>query len=474
MGEQTAISWTDSTINVWHGCHKVSAGCANCYAQVSTPVRVKRAAGLEVWGANAARSETKGWAGNLRKWNRAVPMGRTHRVFGQSLSDTFEDYRDGRVIRAHERDDVSLFALRARFFEVIEQCPALTFQLLTKRPENVTRMVPPAWLRSWPAHVWIGATVEDQENAERRIPHLLRIPAPVRFLSVEPQIGPVDVSRWLGYNPLHAIDIGDRNVRVRSRESGPLGDRERRHDLEGGRGTAQQMEQRRDRREGRQASFGFDCTAFVEVHDDQDQAAWEASHGGCASSGLPALLRPNPAGPDREPQERDHDRQSAGKSGTGHVRGADEARDRSSRATPEGSERRRQRYGEAHREGGSGDSTAQDGGGATQEHRGELWGIGPNDLKDCKGRALGISWLICGGESGPKARPFDLAWARSLRDQCRAAGVAFFLKQIGAKPIDTVEPTGHWDEGIRDSHGADEGEWPEDLRDCRAFPEAPR
>lgn len=48
MGDTTGITWTDSTINVWHGCDKVSAGCKHCYAEVSTPVRVKRAGGLEV------------------------------------------------------------------------------------------------------------------------------------------------------------------------------------------------------------------------------------------------------------------------------------------------------------------------------------------------------------------------------------------------------------------------------------------
>jgi len=292
MGETTGIAWTDSTINVWHGCDKVSAGCKHCYAEVSTPVRVKRAKGLEVWGRDAARDETRSWEANLRKWNReAAASGKVHRVFGQSLSDTFEDYRDGRVVRARERDDLSLFALRAAFFEVVEQCTALTFQLLTKRPENVLRMVPPSWLKAWPAHVWIGCTVEDQENADRRIPELLKVPAAVRFLSVEPQIGPVDLEPWL---------------------------------------------------------FDPRC------------APW-------------------------------------------------------------------------------------------------------------------FQWVIQGGESGPRARPFDLAWARSLRDQCRAAGVAYFLKQLGANPEFPCPPgcTDCMAHAIRDSHGGDESEWPADLRGCRAFPEAP-
>ena len=88
-----------------------------------------------------------------------------------------------------------------------------------------------------------------------------------------------------------------------------------------------------------------------------------------------------------------------------------------------------------------------------------------------------IDWVICGGESGPKARPFDIAWARSLRDQCAAAGTAFFLKQVGRRPAETQPALGGqigrtaYPLDLRDSHGGDESEWPDDLRGCRAFPE---
>jgi protein gp37 len=198
VGETTAIAWTDSTSNAWHGCEKVDALCKHCYAEVSTPVRVKRAHGLEVWGGDAARSETKSWERDLRKWNAAaLASGKVHRVFCQSLSDTFEDYHGGRVVRAAGIVDGSLDALRSKYLRVIEECTALTFQMLTKRPENVRRMVPSWWLTAWPAHVWIGTSVGDQESAEKRIPHLLRVPAAVRFLSVEPQLGPVDLSRYM-------------------------------------------------------------------------------------------------------------------------------------------------------------------------------------------------------------------------------------------------------------------------------------
>jgi len=89
-------------------------------------------------------------------------------------------------------------------------------------------------------------------------------------------------------------------------------------------------------------------------------------------------------------------------------------------------------------------------------------------------------WIIVGGESGPGARPFDLAWARSAVEQCRKAGVACFVKQLGARPqAHTYDPfTGdsvgtHPFHGLRDRKGGDPSEWPEDLR-VREFPKEQR
>ncbi|MGJ8641831.1 MAG: DUF5131 family protein [Luteolibacter sp.] len=78
----------------------------------------------------------------------------------------------------------------------------------------------------------------------------------------------------------------------------------------------------------------------------------------------------------------------------------------------------------------------------------------------------GIDWVIVGGESGNNARPFDLAWARSLRDQCHASGVAFFVKQLGSNPVEAGDRF-----QLNDGHGGDWSEWPEDLR-IREMPEA--
>jgi hypothetical protein len=90
----------------------------------------------------------------------------------------------------------------------------------------------------------------------------------------------------------------------------------------------------------------------------------------------------------------------------------------------------------------------------------------------CDGEPAPLHWVIVGGESGPGARPFDLAWGRSIVQQCKAAGVACFVKQLGAVPMYL-----RWEDKammpvdrVRDRKGGDPAEWPDDLR-VRQFPE---
>lgn len=317
MGETTAITWTDSTFNPWVGCAKVSAGCKNCYASVETFTRRERARGIELWGENAARHVTSdaNWKKPLA-WNReAAKAGVRRRVFCASLADVFEDRPD-------------LAGPRARLFGLIRATPWCDWLLLTKRPENAARLWAiaaadnalatvddgtldvrvPADGREWLPNIWLGTTVEDQRRADERIPHLLRVPAAVRFLSCEPLLEGVDLES--------AFAVRDANGEM----SGPR----------------------------------------------------------CKTDGSPA-----------------------------------------------------------------------------------------------------IDWVIVGGESGHHARPFDVAWARSIVAQCREAGVAPFVKQLGALPQD--QGTGlDWPEGVSflvpgsrvvldDKKGGDMSEWPADLR-VREFP----
>lgn len=264
MAENTAIEWADHTFNPWVGCTKVSPGCDHCYAEARMDTRLH----LVSWGPGQPRQRTKTW-GSPKRWNGQhaeffARHGRRQRVFCASLADVF--------------DNEVPTEWRADLFQLIETTPNLDWLLLTKRIGNAKEMMFRArggYLPLLP-NVWIGATVVNQAEADRDIPKLLAVPARVRFLSIEPMLGAIDLT----------LD-------------------------------------------------GLVCTA----------CRW------CADTG---------SDPDT---------------------------------------------------------------GAVEHCRRCEW--------TGKGDEWGIDWVICGGESGPGARPIHPDWARSLRDQCAAAGVPFLFKQWG-------------------------------------------
>ena len=297
MGKETGISWTNHTFSPWWGCSRVSPGCEHCYAETFAK-RVghsKSGSKLPLWGVDAERrpASAASWA-ELVKWNaKAKRDGVRRRVFVASMADVFEV--------APERNasaNLVMDAGRKRLWSAIEDAPHLDFQLLTKRPENVEAFVP--WGNDWPTNVWLGVTAEDQARADERIPVLLEIPARVRFVSAEPLLEELNLSRY----------VFDREASIRKVMRGPALN-----------------------------------------YDQADSVITSA-----------------------------------------------------------------------------------------------------------------IDWVIVGGESGPGARPFALEWARALVEQCSAAGVACFVKQMGSRPT--------WMGGrvdLRDPKGGDPLEWPEALR-VRQFP----
>lgn len=272
VAERTAIEWCDATFNPWIGCTRVSPACDDCYAARSTPARTL---GVE-WGPGQPRRRTgdDNWA-QPKRWAKTMParLGRRPRVFCASLADWLDN-------------EVPIEWL-VELLDLIRLTPELDWLLLSKRIGNWRKRLEAAagfgrpglaplfhWaVRSWldgepPANVWLGATVVTQAEADRDIPKLLAVPARVRFLSVEPMLGPITL-------PLTRCDNGS--------VPGP-----------GGAGGV----------------MCPDCSGAL---------------GGCQR----------------------------------------------------------------------------------------------------------LHWVICGGESGPKARPMHPDWARSLRDQCAAAGVPFLFKQWG-------------------------------------------
>jgi protein gp37 len=309
MGVETAIEWTDHTFNPWIGCTKVSDGCKNCYAEAQD----RRWRREPRWGPKAARERTsESYWKQPARWDRdAKAAGVRRRVFCASLADVFDDHPS---IQQEWRHDL---------FEQIEATPNLDWLLLTKRPEKIEREWPWNWTQDPLPNVWLGTTVEDQEQADLRIPQLLATPAAVRFLSVEPQLGPIHLT----FPSAGCVECG-----------------------------------------------------VTETRCDED--------GCCVTCGLdvPAATEPS------------------------------------------------------------------------------------------------IDWVICGGESGRGARPFNVEWARSLRRQCAAAGVAFFMKQLGAAASDEVNGLAgaalrvHPDAAalvshrLKDPKGGDIAEFPPDLA-VRQFPE---
>ncbi len=158
MAEQSNIEWTDHTWNPWSGCMKVSAGCLNCYMHR----HAHRWSGYENAGRQLNRASDKTFNAPL-KWKEPAL------VFTCSMSDFFES-------RADE--------FRAEAWEIIKKTPHLTYQILTKRPERVLEHLPADWGSGY-ENVWLGVSVENNE-VYGRVGFLEKIPAKVKFLSVEP------------------------------------------------------------------------------------------------------------------------------------------------------------------------------------------------------------------------------------------------------------------------------------------------
>jgi protein gp37 len=329
----TGIAWTGRTWNPTTGCDKASPGCDHCYALMMAK-RLKGMGSPKYQTDGDPRTSGPGFGVAEHPDALAIPLGwrKPQRVFVNSMSDLFHPRVSDEFI--------------ARVFSVMALSPNLTFQVLTKRAPRMRSLLsdpaflirvldltylaamgedpnitgaalrraaeayfgyPPnpgtqlAHLVPWPLpHVWLGASVENQEWADRRVPDLLRTPAAVRWVSVEPLLGPVDFSEWM-----------------------PPG-----------------------------------------------RASWQCS--GC---------RRYFSGPHREVCPACWR--------TGYWSGS---------------------------HGGNGRPNGQP-----------------------------LSWVVTGGESGPHARPADLDWFRSVRDQCHAAGVAYFHKQHGGR---TPKANGRLLEGV--------------------------
>lgn len=172
MSANSKIEWCDHTFNIAWGCIESTAGCDHCYART-----LAARYGFDVWGPGRERRTfgAEHWREPF-KWDRAAAAaGERHRVFSSSMTDLW-------------LNDPTIDREREKLWPLIEQTPHLDWLLLTKHAERI-----PWYLRvgaPFP-NAWVGVSVEDN-SAAWRVDRLRRVAAAVRFLSVEPMLGPID------------------------------------------------------------------------------------------------------------------------------------------------------------------------------------------------------------------------------------------------------------------------------------------
>jgi protein gp37 len=440
MGK-TNIEWTDKVWNCVRGCSRVSEGCRNCYAE-RIAARFSKPIGSPFHEIAVVTRNGPRWTGKVEliesKLSEPLHWKKPQRVFVNSMSDLFHE--------ALPDDAID------RVFAVMALCPHITFQILTKRPERMrewlsrinaeysiqTSMVPPVKIKCWPLpNVWLGVSVEDQATAEARIPLLLQTPAAIRFVSAEPLLSPVDLSKWLkSYDRSRTSfpgSYGDRGIfdrRSRSNLETPQ--------IDSGEPTGNPavLERSRPHNPGREIEIGRlpNCDVFGRTEATQNIRSQSRMDGECAA-GHPTAL----AG---EPQEWTARRYSPDQSGMPNSIGECSSRNPNPRQEEESSVGGSQLFGQD-------EFSASDAGSRTSgenipiENCSNVRDKTRNSLGDHPSQELGASglnWVICGGESGPGARPPHPDWFRQVRDQCIAADVAFFFKQYGEFQFREVYP----------------------------------
>ena len=180
------------SFNPWIGCLKIASECHFCYAETFA-----QRWGWKVWGPASTThrrvTSTDNWK-KPHRWNReAQAQGHRRNVFCASLADVFENHPDVGEAREH-------------LWQLIEATPWLNWLLLTKRPENMVTMAPTSWGDAWPNNVWAGTSAGTQASADKNVPHLLKVPAVVRFVSCEPHLEEVNFRPYL--DQLHWMICG--------------------------------------------------------------------------------------------------------------------------------------------------------------------------------------------------------------------------------------------------------------------------
>lgn len=231
MGKDTKIEWCDDSGNLWWGCDEVHEGCDRCYAKVGA-----KRYGFDIWGHDKSRRIIMSVWDNLAKFQQiAKENGGYRRVFIGSQMDIFEkpmplvryqvekhpdkngEMKNMQVAYPIFLEDgttpMTTEHLRQRFFkEVVPNCPNLLFLLTTKRPGNINKYIPEAWKDSPPPNILYLTSISTQKHAETIVPKFLSQVNGLKGLSIEPQLGLIDLTRikidplkWSGDTYLNAL-----------------------------------------------------------------------------------------------------------------------------------------------------------------------------------------------------------------------------------------------------------------------------
>lgn len=409
----TKIEWTDEVWNCVTGCDKVSQGCKNCYAGRLAETRLKHLAEYK-----------DGFFGNVQihpdRLSRPLKWNKPRMIFVNSMSDLFHPDAP--------------FEFIAAAFGIMAACPQHTFQILTKRPEKALEWF--EWVRNqghamdipfiisknmpvdigiddWPLpNVWLGVSVENQQTADERIPLLLKCPAAIRFVSAEPLLGPIDFSPYLDYN----IQTGGEYEKRRNpipidREWGlannkGLGYSEQKGEKCSAQNTARLLSSKENDKSGE------DTCGSTQINLESNQ--WD-----------------NTRRNDNQSFEWDKRRQQNRESGSYDLFGKpDSCFEDIEGGNLYKSKRGKQLRSEAARQSGKTNKGDEKRGENIKGNSEDIRCSIPNNKQNLSVGAK-INQIIVGGESGPKARPMNPDWVRSIRDQCQEAGVPFFFKQWG-------------------------------------------
>jgi protein gp37 len=174
MADKSAIEWTEATWNPVTGCDRVSAGCDHCYA-LTLAARLKAMGQPKYQRDGDPRTSGPGFGVTMHPDELEIPRRwrRPRVIFVNSMSDLFHPQVSGDFV--------------ARVFAVMAATPQHTYQILTKRPKRARQL-----LRDWTLvpNVWLGVSIEDERVVDRA-DILRQVPAAVRFLSLEPLLGPL-------------------------------------------------------------------------------------------------------------------------------------------------------------------------------------------------------------------------------------------------------------------------------------------